>query len=178
MLEEVYQLRVLKCYNCSRNMKNNTSLAYACILIIGDFLALLAAFSAAYILRVKLDPRPLLAPIPATTYFLAFASVLPLWILVHAAIGLYNQAVYERRFVELGRLLVGSFIGILVVIGYDFVVQDNIFPARLVPIYGLGIGIWFLGAISHHGQFFTASIIQFWLRREQRADYWRHAGNA
>ncbi len=125
-------------------MKNNATLIFSLFLVIGDFLALLAAFSVAYILRVKFDPRPLIEQIPAFTYFKAFLFVLPLWILVHSFIGLYSQSVYEKRFSEFGRLIVGSFIGILVVIGYDFVVRDNIFPARLVPIYGLGLGFGFL----------------------------------
>ncbi len=55
-------------------MKNNASLAYAFLLVIGDFLALLAAFSLAYILRVKFDTRPLIEYIPAHTYFFAFAT--------------------------------------------------------------------------------------------------------
>ncbi len=125
-------------------MKNNSSLVFALFLVIGDFLALLAAFSVAYILRVKLDPRPLLDQIPALTYLRAFVFVLPLWILVHAFIGLYSPSVYEKRFSEFGRLIVGSFIGILVVIGYDFIAKDVIFPARLVPIYGLILGFGFL----------------------------------
>lgn len=125
-------------------MKNNFSIVYACFLIIGDFLAVLGAFVVAYILRVKIDERPLIEQIPAITYLNAFITVLPLWILVHGAIGLYASEVYEKRFKELGRLLVGSFIGILVVIGYDFVKQDNLFPARLVPVYGLLLSYGFL----------------------------------
>lgn len=125
-------------------MKNNASLAYSFLLIVGDFLALLAAFSLAYILRVKFDTRPLIEQIPALSYFLAFAAVLPLWIIVHATLGLYNQSVYERRFAELGRLLMGSFVGILVVVGYDFVSPENLFPARLIPVYGFVIGFSFL----------------------------------
>ena len=82
-------------------MKNNASVAYSFVLIFGDFLALLAAFSASYILRVKLDPRPLIEQIPALDFFYAFAAVLPLWIVVNAFIGLYNQDVYEKRFSEL-----------------------------------------------------------------------------
>ena len=46
-------------------MKNNASLVYALFLVVGDFLALLAAFIAAYIVRVKLDPQPLIRQIPA-----------------------------------------------------------------------------------------------------------------
>lgn len=127
-----------------RLMKTNASFVYALLLIVGDFLALLAAFSVAYILRVKFDPRPLLTQIPALTYFYAFITVLPLWIVVHAFIGLYSHEVYEKRFSELGRLLIGSFLGILVVIGYDFVTERNLFPARLVPVYGVVLGFSFL----------------------------------
>jgi len=125
-------------------MKNNASLVYALFLILGDALALTAAFVAAYILRVKFDPRPLIEQIPAFTYLYAFLTVLPLWLLVHGFIGLYNQDVYEKRFSELGRLLVGSFLGILVIIGYDFVGNHSLFPARLVAVYGLGLGFGFL----------------------------------
>ena len=125
-------------------MRNNATFAYAIILILGDFLALVAAFTAAYILRVKVDPRPVIEQIPALDYIQAFVIVLPLWILVHAFIGLYGPSVYERRFSEIGRLLIGSFMGILVVIGYDFITDGTIFPARLVPVYGLILGFSFL----------------------------------
>lgn len=125
-------------------MKNNASFVYALFLVVGDFLALIAAFSAAYILRVKFDTRPLIEQIPAFTYLYAFLTVLPLWIVVHAFIGLYNHEVYEKRFSELGRLLIGSFVGILVIIGYDFVSASALFPARLVPVYGLALGFSFL----------------------------------
>ena len=89
-------------------MKNNATLAYAVLLVIGDFLALLAAFSLAYVARVKWDPRPLINQIPARTYFEAITATLPLWISVHALIGLYNQSLYEKRFSEIGRLFIGS----------------------------------------------------------------------
>ncbi len=125
-------------------MKNNAAIVYALFLIMGDFIALVAAFVVAYILRVKLDPRPIIQDIPADTYLYAFLTVLPLWILVHASIGLYTGEVYERRFKELGRLLIGSFLGTLVLIGYDFVAEDEIFPARLVVVYGLLLGFSFL----------------------------------
>ncbi len=125
-------------------MRNNASVVYALLLIVGDFLALVAAFTAAYILRVKLDPRPLIEQIQALQYLYAFLAVLPLWIVVHGMIGLYNQSVYEKRFRELGRLFVGSILGILVVIGYDFVTDGRLFPARLVAVYGVLLGFSFL----------------------------------
>lgn len=125
-------------------MKNNASLVYALFLIIGDFLALVAAFTSAYILRVKFDPRPLIAQIPALTFLYAFLAILPIWILINAFLGLYNQNVYEKRFAEIGRLIISSFLGVLIFIGYDFVSNEELFPARLVPVYGLMLGFGFL----------------------------------
>lgn len=125
-------------------MKNNASLVYSFLLIVGDALALTAAFTAAYVLRVKWDTRPLIEQISALDFLYAFLAILPLWLIVHGLIGLYNQDVYEKRFTEIGRLFVGSFLGILTFIGYDFVVSDQLFPARLVPVYGLVLGFGFL----------------------------------
>ncbi len=107
-------------------------------------MALVAAFVAAYVLRVKLDPRPLIQPVGAETYLFIFLTILPFWILIFAWLGLYNAGIYEKRFKELSRLLVGSFIGLLFVIFWNFVAKDPIFPARLVPIYGFGFGFLFL----------------------------------
>lgn len=125
-------------------MRSNASLLYGVFLVIGDFLALLAAFGFAYILRVTLDHRTLIHAIHARDYIIAFMTVLPFWILVQGMIGLYSQQIYEKRFIELGRLLVGSFLGILVVIGYNFITNGSLFPARLVPVYGFGLAFLFL----------------------------------
>lgn len=125
-------------------MKNNASVGYAVFLIVGDFLTLLAAFSLAYILRVKIDDRPLVDLITARDYFIAMFSVLPLWVIVHGLIGLYTPRIYEKRFRELGWLVVGSLLGILVIIGYDFISIKNLFPARLVPVYGFLLSFGFL----------------------------------
>jgi len=125
-------------------MKNNASLVYSFLLVVGDFLALLAAFVFAYILRVSLDARPLVAQIHFSTYFGVFLILLPFWLIIFAMLGLYTNRVFENRFSEFGRLLVGCFIGILFLIGFDFVSNRGIFPARLVPVYGLIIGFLFV----------------------------------
>jgi exopolysaccharide biosynthesis polyprenyl glycosylphosphotransferase len=125
-------------------MRNNSAIIYRLTLVLGDFLALAAAFTAAYILRVKLDDRSLIEQIPAETYIYGILVVLPLWIVVHGSIGLYSRNIQENRFGEFGRLILGSFLGILVVIGYDFVTASNVFPARLVPVYGVVLSFGFL----------------------------------
>jgi hypothetical protein len=90
-------------------MRNNSSLVYSFSLVVGDFLALIAAFAGAYILRVSISHKPISESVPAVTYLEIFLLVLPFWILIFALMGLYTSNIYEKRFVEAGRLLVGSF---------------------------------------------------------------------
>src|SRR3990167_8550048 len=125
-------------------MKNNASLIYNAFLVVGDFLALVAAFIGAYILRVTLDHRPLVFSIQARTYLGVFLVLLPFWILIFALLGLYNATIYEKRFSELGRLFVGSFIGMLFVVFWNFLAAKPILPARLVPLYGFALAFIFL----------------------------------
>lgn len=120
-------------------MKNNASLIYNLYLIIGDALAITVAFTIAYIIRVTLDHQPLSANVHAHTYITILVSLLPFWILIFGLLGLYNLRIYEKRFAELGRLLVGSFIGILFIISYSYMTDTVIFPARLVTVYGFGL---------------------------------------
>lgn len=112
----------------------------------GDFLALVAAFVAAYILRVKWAVGIDQAPITSSgrTFLGVFLLVLPFWILIFALLGLYNYSIYEKRFKEFGRLLIGSFVGLMLVIFWNFLSDKPIFPARLVPIYGFVLGFVFL----------------------------------
>lgn len=126
-------------------MKSNSSLRYSFLLLVGDFLALIGAFSLAYVLRVKIDDRPLLEQISAGTFFTVFAILLIFWLLIFGLLGLYNARIYENRFAEAGRLLIGSFLGILFLIGCEYVLNERIFPARLVMLYGFVIG--FLAAL-------------------------------
>jgi exopolysaccharide biosynthesis polyprenyl glycosylphosphotransferase len=58
--------------------------------------------------------------------------------------GLYNNSIYEKRFVEAGRLLVGSFIGLLFVTGVAYFSNKPVFPAKLVPVYGFVLAFIFL----------------------------------
>jgi exopolysaccharide biosynthesis polyprenyl glycosylphosphotransferase len=109
----------------------------------GDFLALVAAFVGAYFIRAQSNV-PVAHPLNAHTYVYIFVGLLPFWILIFALLGLYNSNIYERRFSEFGRLLIGSFVGMLFVIFWNFLSVDPIFPAKLVPIYGMGLAFVFL----------------------------------
>ncbi len=125
-------------------MKSNATFVYNILLAIGDFLALVAAFVGAFILRVSLSDVPIANQIDAMSYVFIFMTLLPFWILIFALLGLYNSSIYERRFSELGRLVVGSFVGLLFVVFFDFLTVEPTFPAKLVPIYAFGLAFVFL----------------------------------
>ncbi len=117
-------------------MKNSVSLLYSFVLLVSDFLALTAAFSLAYIIRVKIDERPLVEPVTAWGYIGVVAVLLIFWIIIYALLGLYRSENYENRFREFSLLFVGTFVGILFLIGAEYVLDRAIFPARLVTVYG------------------------------------------
>lgn len=115
--------------------KNTTF--YSLALMVADFFVLLFAFSAAYILRVQYDPRPLLTKVYASEYFISLISLIPFWIIVFAALGLYQSSTYNRRLTEWSKIAIGSFIGILIIIGWQYATNQTLFPARLVAVYAL-----------------------------------------
>ena len=118
-------------------MRSRNSKFYSLILIIIDTFVLLGAFTLAYVLRVRYDPRPLLANIHAYDYLYAFLLIIPFWILIFAILGLYKPGTYNRRLIEWAKIAVGSFIGILLIIGWQYTSNQDIFPARLVAVYAL-----------------------------------------
>lgn len=108
------------------------------MLVVGDFAAILVAFALAYILRVTLGSEPF-QTVYARDYAVVFLLISPFWISLFGFLGLYNPDTYEWRWRELARLLVGSIIGIMGVITYDFVSTSPILPARIVAVYGFAI---------------------------------------
>lgn len=146
-------------------MKSNASLLYSVILLLGDFLALVLAFVGAYILRVTfglgLDTETISVAVPAITYLGIFISLVPFWIIMFAMLGLYNNSIYEKRFIEVGRLLVGSFMGLLFVLGYAFVSNDPVFPAKLVPFYGFILAFFFLLLLRNLARFGRSKLFEY-----------------
>ena len=114
----------------SRNTK-----AYSILLMIVDAIILAIVFSLAYYVRTQLDHRALLHAVYTTDYIISFLAIAPVWILIFASLGLYSADIYTRRLVEWSRIILGTFIGILLVIGWEYFTNIHIFPARLVASY-------------------------------------------
>ncbi len=108
---------------------------YTLALILSDIFAILTAFTIAYVLRVQIDSRPLVTNISALDFFTTFSLLLPFWLLTLLSLDLYSPRVYQKRMKEIGKLFIGSFLGILLVIGFAFIVDFPVFPARLVAVY-------------------------------------------
>ncbi len=136
---------------------------YSFILLIADFVVLLAAFTIAYIIRVQLDHRILLTDIPALDYVYTILTILPFWLLTFAFIGLYSADTYNRRLREWSRIAVGVFIGILLIIGWEYVTRQAFFPARLVAVYAL-IGSFILVVFERE----LLRFVRSWLYRYGR----------
>lgn len=118
-------------------MSRRNSKLYSFILMLVDALVLIVSFVIAYIARVQYDPRPLLHNIYAYDYLFAFLLIIPFWIAIFGLIGLYQPKTYNRRLIEWGKIAIGSFLGILLIIGWEYVSTKELFPARLVAAYAL-----------------------------------------
>jgi exopolysaccharide biosynthesis polyprenyl glycosylphosphotransferase len=121
-----------------------SSLAFSLLLVIGDAMAVLAAYVLAYILRVSLDHTPITHSVSAAGYFESLLVLLPFIIILFSLIGTY-QARRQRKLARIGRLLTGAFGAMLFIIFIDYFANQPIFPAKLVPLYGFGLSIVFLG---------------------------------
>lgn len=118
-------------------MIRRNSKVYSFTLMIVDALVLMAAFAIAYVVRVQYDPRPLLHNIYAYDYFFSFLLIVPFWIIIFGLVGLYQPKTYNRRLIEWSKIGIGVFLGILLVIGWEYASDKQLFPARLVAVYAL-----------------------------------------
>jgi exopolysaccharide biosynthesis polyprenyl glycosylphosphotransferase len=117
-------------------MNDRWSQIYKVLLLLGDFVALLVALIAAYLLRVHIGHKPLAESVYALQYVKVFLVILPIWLLMFAFLGLYRREIYESRLRQAPRLAVGSAIGMLLAISYQYFSLETIFPGHSVPAYG------------------------------------------
>jgi exopolysaccharide biosynthesis polyprenyl glycosylphosphotransferase len=125
-------------------MRKRSELFFSVILVPLDFLALLAAFAAAYISRVKLEGKPVAHPIPGVEFLQAILILLPLWIIIFALSGLYTQSNLRGKLGEIGKVFVAVSGGVMLSILLDFFHQQSLFPSKAVPIYAYGFGLVFV----------------------------------
>lgn len=118
-------------------MPSKNTKRYSLILILADVLILTAVFFIAYYVRTQLDHRDLLHSVYKDEYITGFMVIAPVWIGLFATLGLYSARIYNRRLVEWSKIALGAFMGILLIIGWEYATHWYIFPARNVTLYVL-----------------------------------------
>lgn len=136
-------------------MKKDPGLIFRVILMFTDALAVIAAFLIAYLFRIHIDSRPYYFEAEAETFLTTIALIVPVWIIIHAILGLYNKAVIfsRSRLAELARLFIGAVLGMMAVITYGFFTGRTMIPTRAVAIYALFISFIMLclvRGLAHH----------------------------
>lgn len=121
------------------------------MLIVGDALAVLAAYSVAYIIRTRLNGAPITHFVPAKTYFEHLLLLLPFIVILFYVIGTYRE--HQKFLAQVWRLIFGAFGAMFFMIAVSFFSFQPIFPAKMVPIYGLLCSLLFL-AIVRGGLYF------------------------
>ena len=122
-------------------MKGRSSLLFTVLLMIGDALAVVGAYSIAFILRVKISDAPVVNAIAADTYLGSLLILLPFVIVIFSVVGLYRTIRNDSLISTIGKLLLGAFLAMLFMVFIDYFHPATIFPAKKVPLYGLVISI-------------------------------------
>ena len=125
-------------------MKGRSSLLFTALLIIGDALAIIGAYSVAFILRVKISDAPVVTAVAARTYLESLLGLLPFVIIIFSVVGLYRTVRNDSLLSTVGKLLLGAFLAMLFMVFIDYFHPATVFPAKKVPLYGLALSIFFL----------------------------------
>ena len=117
-------------------MQKKSDFVLRLCLIIGDALALVASFAAAYFVRVHVDPRPYMFESQLLDFTLTVLWVVPVMIIIIAALGLYKKSVVinKSRLPERGRLAMAAILSVAALIVYDFFTGENLFPVRVMAV--------------------------------------------
>ena len=108
-------------------------------LVIGDIIAIVTSFLYAYLIRTHLDSRPYYFVANPGKFTLAIMTLLPVWIFVLFAFGLYSKKIIMNRshLPEVSRLFAASIIGVMSIITVDFFLDSNLFPVRPIALYAV-----------------------------------------
>ncbi len=127
-------------------MKQKSNLILRVLLIIGDALALVLSFAAAYFIRVHVDPRPFVFQSELLEFTRSIVLLVPIMLVVLASLGLYKKSIFlgPTRFPERSRLALAAVLSVCSLIVYDFFVDESLFPVRVVAVMAVPLSFLFL----------------------------------
>lgn len=112
--------------------------------MIGDALAIVGAYSIAFILRVKISDDPIVNAVAADTFLQSLLMLVPFVILIFSVVGLYRTLRNDTILSTIGKFLLGAFSAMLFMVFIDYFHPSHIFPAKKVVIYGFCLSILLL----------------------------------
>ncbi|MBR6505893.1 sugar transferase [Candidatus Saccharibacteria bacterium] len=117
-------------------MKSKSDLFLRIALIIGDGLMLILSFATAYAVRVHVDPRPYYFESQLFEFVVEIAWLVPIMLIVLAALGLYRKAVFlnKSRVSEVGRVFLAAVLSSAALIVYGYFTDKNLFPVKVIVI--------------------------------------------
>lgn len=115
-------------------------------LILGDAVVLILSFAFAYFIRVHVDPRPYMFESQLFEFTLEIIWLVPIMLVILAALGLYKKSIFlnKSRLPEVGRLFLAAIMSVAALIVYDYFVNRNLFPVRVVALLAVVISFVFL----------------------------------
>ncbi len=121
-------------------MKKEPGLLYRIALVFGDAATIVLSFAFAYYYRVHIDARPYFFQSELLEFTTSVLTLVPIWILIIASLGLYSRRVLGRRVLTGWRLFIGSLIGMMAIISYDFFFSalpghNSLFPVKIIAVY-------------------------------------------
>ena len=123
-------------------MKKEPGFGYRVALVFGDAIAIVLSFAFAYYYRINIDSRAFYFDAAIGDFIISIILLLPIWLIILSSLGLYSKKVISRRGLQAWRLFIGSFLGIMAIISYDFfasssIAHGSLFPVRTIAIYAL-----------------------------------------
>ena len=127
-------------------MRKKSDFILRVALILGDGLMLILSFAAAYAIRVHVDPRPYEFESQLLEFTLEVMWVVPILIVILAALGLYKKSVFlgRSRVSEIGRVFLASVLSVAGLIVYDYFTGKSMLPVRVIAVMSVATTFVFL----------------------------------
>ncbi len=115
-------------------------------LVVGDAVALILSYAMAYFIRVHVDPRPYEFESQLLKFTLTVAWLLPILIIILAALGLYKKSVFlnKSRLSEVWKLALAAVLSVGALIVYAYFTYEDVFPVRAVAAMAVLLSFVFL----------------------------------
>lgn len=146
-------------------MRKKSDFVLRLCLIIGDAVALILSFAAAYYIRVHVDPRPYAFDSQLLDFTTTVVLLVPILLIILAVLGLYRKDVFlgRSRLPERGKLVFAAILSVAALIVYDFFRGEDLFPVRIMALTSVVLSFVFLLA--------ERILVRFFVRMIFRKDY-------